>query len=252
MRMIPDVLKMGRAMRQPGIDPRVWATGGRIIDEENTARWDADLGWVVDIRGYGSGLEGEEIRARVTNPSPYEFLPPEAGCEVTVIVPEGEVDGIPSVVGFLNNADGCEAPGSVHGLDVDGSVDETAAAFDAPSGVISPYDTEFKVSPFNRREEYEGYRFIKAPGFVWEGDQLRIGSRDADEPFVKGNAHSANLSALVDALDVFAKALTKIVDAKLVVTTTASPLAEALTLAIEAFKMELTEGADLSSKIKGE
>lgn len=200
---IVDVLKMGRAFRQPGIDPRVWSTSGRIDPEGNSIRWDSDLGWVIDVIGAGGGFEQEVITAKVCTNNPYEFIPQIKDCEVHVGVPEGEATGNPVILGSMNNSDGCEAPGFVTGMSVDGALDFTPplTTFDALFGVISPYDNEFKVTPHNRREEYGGDHIDVAENQVLEAvDNVRLAKRDATQSYVRGEDQ---VDAIIDVLSNF-------------------------------------------------
>ena len=238
-RNTPDVLRMGRAMRQPGIDSRVWSTGGRVGEEGNTVRWDADIGWVVDIVCFGGGFSQDVITARVATNHPNEFIPLNPDCEVNLSVPEGEAEGIPAIVGTLNNQDGCEAPGEVTGIAVDGSIEVSTTTYDGFLGLISPYDTEFKTSPNNRREEYDGYYIVKASDCVVEGGQLRFAGRDATQSFVRGEEFiDAILVAFDLILPTYGNASGTIVP---------TPLTDA---ALEAADAALQ--AALSERIKGE
>lgn len=197
---IVDVLKMGRAFRQPGIDPRVWSTSARIDPDGDSIRWDADLGWVIDVIGSGGGFEQEVITAKVATNNPYEFIPQIKDCEVHVAVPEGEATGNPVILGAMNNADGCEAPGFVTGMAVDGALEVTSplTTFDSLIGVISPYDTEFKVTPHNRREEYGGNHVDVAQNQVLEAvDNVRLAKRDATQSYVRGEDQ---VDAIIDVL----------------------------------------------------
>lgn len=200
---IVDVLRMGRAFRQPGIDPRVWSTSARIDPEGDSIRWDADLGWVIDVIGLGGGFEQEVITAKVATNNPFEFIPQIKDCEVHVAVPEGEATGNPVILGAMNNADGCEAPGFVTGMVVDGTLEITSplTTFDALFGVISPYDNEFKVTPHSRREEYGGDHVDVAENQVLEAvDNVRLAKRDATQSYVRGEDQ---VDAIIDVLSNF-------------------------------------------------
>lgn len=202
-RTIPDVLRMGRAMRQPGIDPRVWSTCARIDPEGNSIRWDSDVGWVVDVIGFGGGFEQETITAKVAMNNCYEYLPLMKDCEVNVSVPEGEATGNPAILGTLHNDDGCEAPGFATGMTVDGAAEitSTTTRFDSISGVISPYDNEIKVTPHNRREEYGGDNVSVAANQVLEAvDQVRLAARDAGQSYIRGDRFLEVLDPLLESL----------------------------------------------------
>lgn len=208
-RTIPDVLRMGRAMRQPGIDPRTWSTSGRIDPEGDSIRWDSELGWVVDVIGFGGGFEQETLTAKVAMNNPFEYVPLLKDCEVHVSVPEGEATGNPAILGTLHNDDGCEAPGVVTGMDVDGVSETTPldSAFDSKSGTISPYDNELKFTPHNRREEYGGDHVDVAANQVLEAvDQVRLATRLATQSYVRGENFLAYLDPYLNSIVAYIEA----------------------------------------------
>ena len=195
-----DVLRLGKAVRHAGIDPRVWTTAGRISTEGEAVRWDADLGYVVDVVAYGGNLTGKTLVCRVATNSEGHFIPLSKDDDVMVAVPEGDTNLLPTIVGVMNNADGNEAPGDIHGLEIDGSVDDTTASFDAEAGSVAPYDTEIKYTPHNLREEFGGYYFVKASDCVLEGDNVRFSKRTADQSFIRGDRFTEVLGPYLDAM----------------------------------------------------
>jgi hypothetical protein len=244
-----DVTKLGQAVSYSGIDPRVWATGGRILTEGDTVRWDSELGWVLSVEAFGGGLDGNTVVARFATNHPNEFIPLAKDTEVMLVVPEGDAGALPAVVGVMNNADGNDAPGEFTGLSVDGTLPATLpiVKFDSKAGVISPFDHELKKSPHNRREEYDGYYVIKAKDCVFEGDELRLQSRVASQSYVRGEDFVAAIGNAVTAMFGSGQVIHSITSVPIILAPTwAIPVTGGKAL------FELTLSLALSSKIKGE
>lgn len=267
-RRSPDVLRMGMAMSYPGIDPRSWASTGRIDDDPQAYRWNRFLGWIADVTLYGGTLDGEsEIPCRVMGSNMGdgfgEFFPPGRTCEVQVALNGGDPEENPVILGSLTNQE-CAAPTEINEI----TIKEGSESSESSNSSVSPFDTEIKKSPHNRREEYDGdftvwsknrsiktkkEHLVEAEDFVLVvSKSVSLGKKDADEPFVKGSSHASTLSDLADALDEFATSVTGVVDSKLPAGSPSSPFALKLKAAVAAFKLNLVEGKDLSSKIKGE
>lgn len=193
-----DVRRVAEAVRSPGIDPRTWTTAGRI---EETA-WDPALGWVVNVRAYGSELEGVELTCRqasaLAGVDAGEYLPLLKGAEVLVSLPDGSTEDMePLVVSGLTNEEDA-APTTVNGLPINGETQTSTPA------AVSPYDTEIKVSPHGRREQYAKARTVQALQHVLKADQatlgVLLGSEDADASFLKGEDMVAKLIEIIDQL----------------------------------------------------
>ena len=198
--MVPDVLRIGMAVSQKGIDPRVWVTTARVEEDPEAVRWVPKLGWIADVTFTGGVLDGEsEIPCRVAGyvqgNGSGAFIPLEPGCEVNVLVNGGTAEESPVIIGRINNMGGCEAPDTVNGLPiVPGSTSD-----ESTDTSVSPFDTEIVVSPNNRREEYKGDTFHQSRSHVLETDEpidsLCLGSRDADQHYVRGEDF---IDALID------------------------------------------------------
>lgn len=186
-----DARRLGLAVSYPGIDPRTWVTNGRLEEDTDSLRWDPMVGWIIDVTLLGSSLEGQnEVACRVTDEDGV-FSPFKPGTEVIVGLPAGEADGA-VVLGVLHNQDGDQVPTTVTGLPITGTP-ASSATFnsDLPAFTVSPFDTEFKNSPYNRREEYAGDWVIQAANAVLEGEQVRIAGRNAAQSFVRGEDYQA-------------------------------------------------------------
>jgi hypothetical protein len=245
-----DVGRIGKAVSQPGIDPRTWTTVGRVDDDPQAVRWVVGIGWIADVSFTGGPLDGEtEVPCRVAGNisgsmnGDYAPLPP--GCAVIVVLPGGNAEESPIIVGKLSNRKGCEAPLTVNNLPI------TAGSVAAPSTpvTVSPFDTEIHVSEYNRREQYSGDRFTQANtqtikanqplAGVLLGSELAAFSMVLGEPFI--NALIAQLQLVILTYTYINTAGTP---------TPIAPTPVATDLAWQTATTALT--ATLSQKIKGE
>jgi hypothetical protein len=200
-----DVERLARAVSRPGIDPRTSVSAARIDGQADAVRWENEYGWVVDVRFYGSGLDQEESSARILSAGPAgdgfgEFLPPGLGSEVLVGVPDGEPETGAVVLGTLTNRSGDKPPSQVNGFEISGEV----AASIPLTGPVSPYDTEIKVSPHSRREQYAGDLVSQARSVALVSDVIRLGSESAEQSALLGDATNDNLSTLIGGLKAMA------------------------------------------------
>lgn len=244
-----DVMRMGRAMSQPGIDPRTWVTMGRVEDDPQAVRWVHGMGWIADVRLTGGPLDGEtevpcRVAGNVQGEGTGEFVPLTPGCEVAVLLMAGNAEEAPLIVGRVNNRGGCEAPEEVNGLPIlDGTEGSSSAV------AVSPFDTEIVVSENNRREEYRGDTFHQSASRVIEtegNDSLCLGDRDADQHYVRGEDYT---DAVLAAFETILPGWGVIIPPATVPT----PLVQVPGVTaglVEAAKAQLL--AALSQKIKGE
>lgn len=195
-----DVERLREAIRGPGADTRVWCAQGRVEDPDESLTWDPEYGWLVDVEIVGGDLHGEsDVPCRVPEPlggDGYgEFLPPALSSEVVVLIPDGDLEVNPLVVARGHNRRYCKVPTEVTGLPISGDLDASTPA------AVSPYDTEIRLSPHHRREEWEGEKHSHASRHVLDGP-INLGSKDADEPVVLGRSQLDQLVAYIEALHV--------------------------------------------------
>lgn len=261
-----DARRIGVAVGYGGIDPRVWASAARIDDDAEAFRWDEGAGWVVDVSFYGTELDGEtETPCRVLTTGPAgagygEYLPPVRGCELLVVLPDGDPESNPVVTGYLRNSETCGPPVTINGLPIE------PEAVTSSLLVVSPFDTEIKRSPYNRREEYALDRHVQARNQIIEAaEQVKLALRDADQSYVRGERFVQVLTAWIDAVSEFVKA-DGAADAKIYVAVnllapgTVSPTEIAAVAAAvvavptqqAAFKAAAVAGDALSERIKGD
>lgn len=248
-----DVGRIGLAVSQPGIDPRVWTTMGRVDDDPQAVRWIVGTGWIVDVTFLGGPLDGEsEVPCRVAGSisgsmnGDYNPLPP--GCAVVVLLPGGQSEESPIIVGKLSNRKDCEAPLTVNGLPI------SAGSVAAPSTPVSvsPFDTEIHVSEYNRREQYSGDRFTQANTQTIKAEQalngVLLGSELAIEAFIKGTSYTTGEASMLAAL---AGSFDALASAAGVPPSPLAPLAAGFTAAATAIRT-FAPASFLSQKIKGE
>lgn len=120
---------MANFVRAPGIDPRSWVVIARVDDDPDAIRWaaagseDGPLGWLVDCTVQGGPLDQEPINGcRVSSSfdgdGTQRIEPIARDCLVVVVVPEGNVNAEPTIVGVLASAQ-CDPPDTVNGTTID-------------------------------------------------------------------------------------------------------------------------------------
>ena len=193
-----DVQRIALALRSAGIDPRTWSTAARVSGVE----WDPALGWVVEAKPYGSDLEALTLTCRqasaLAGADAGEYLPMAEGAEVLLSLPAASTeDGEPLVVAGLTNEED-KAPTTINGLPINGELKASTPA------AVSPFDTELKVSPHGRREQYAKQRVVQALAHVLKADQpaagVQLGSELAAQSFVLGEKFITQLIAIVDGI----------------------------------------------------
>lgn len=251
----PDVRRMGAAMSRPGNDPRIWSCCARV--ESEGVRWHPTLGWVVDVETYGSRVDGEtDVTARMMSAAggdgTGEYLPVEVGAEVVLQICGGSLEENPVILGYCTNSVDATAPTEVHGLPIDGER-ETSSEFR-----VSPFDTEIKVSKWNRREQFDGAferrsqksRVEATEKAALVAPSVLLGGDSATEPYVLGNSHNTALVAAIEAIELHLTTLTTalagLLPSGVVVNSSLGQMKQTLTAQKQAIKQAL------SQKIKGE
>ncbi len=189
---------MREALSGAGIDPRTWATAARVKD----VYWDDQLGWITLVEAYGSALEQVELECRAASSlagaDAGEYLPIPKDAEVLILLPAASTEDYEPLIiaGLTNEAD--NAPTEVNSLPIDG---EATSSTDSK---VSPFDTEIKVSPSSRREQYAGKHVDQAKQHVVKADDsekgVLLGSENADKSFVLGEELMTRLIAAIEGL----------------------------------------------------
>lgn len=201
-----DVPRLAAALQRPGIDERTWVTAGRIDDDPEAILFDPGIGWLVDVTFYGSDVESEDghpcrVLSQGAGNGAGEYLPPPIGTEVIVEFPGGDPDSGAVVVGYATNEADCRPPASVNDLPINAELQASSSI------AVSPYDTEFKVSPHHRREQYALDRHVQARNQILEAAELvKLATRDAGQSFVRGERFVQALNGWIDAVSSYVSA----------------------------------------------
>jgi hypothetical protein len=237
-----DFGRLRTASAGPGADTRTWVVLARVDDDDDAIRWDSSLGWLVDVTVQGGPLDQE---GPIVCRCPSDFVedsgakldPPIRDCIAVVVLPEGDANVDPSILGFVQGP-GCSPPNSVNGDDID-----EAKALGAHVLVTSK-EVDWEVAGNIRlRTTGDAARFL--------GPLVELADEGATEPYVLGNANK-------DAVDAFAQsvqsAFTDLVPpgppATPVTAAQATAAVATITVAIVQLSLDLQNA--LSTKIKGE
>lgn len=234
-----DMRRLGLAVSYPGIDPRSWVSFGRVDDDDDAVRWDAERGWIVDVTMLGGGIDGEgPIACRVTgsfvSDGGARVEPVTRKQLVLVAIPEGSLNVNPTIVGVISTPD-LPPPASVNGQDID---EDFAKANHV---LVTPHSVQQEVG--------ERWRTSATSRATLEAPEVRLADEDADQSFVRGNDQLDALGDVLDALDAYLNSVQSIM--------TATPFPKpGLSVAYTAWQASLQAARAslqnaLSTKIKG-
>lgn len=158
MRRTFDFRRLSAGLARPGADTRSWICTARVDDDSDAIRWEPPCGWIVDVHITSGELAGHEapLPCRVGQESggdgSGDIVPPNLGCEVLILVTDGDPNANPVIIAYLFNGDGCEPPSIVNLFPV---VEAVAQG------------TRYQVSKGNFEGEYQGsWRLGAAGGIV--------------------------------------------------------------------------------------
>ena len=195
--------RLGQLAGQPGIDPRSWVVLARVDDDDDAIRWtgpdgeDGPLGWIIDVTiGDGGDLDQESaipcrLGAAYARDGELRSDPPARGCLVLVLLPCGNVNTEPTIIGELPT-DGCVVPGSVNETDID----EAYAL--ATHILVTSLDVDEQIGGDRRVKTGDGkkHRIL--------GETVELADQDAAQSFVRGDDQKQQLDALLQALTQYA------------------------------------------------
>jgi len=238
-----DAGRLREVVSAPGIDQRSWVFLARVDDDPDAIRWETDYGWIADVTITGSQLDGEgPIPCRVSFSYAGDGVarsePIQRGVQVVVVMPEGDANGTPVIVGILSTPD-LPPPSSVN----EESVDEAFA--EATHFLRTTHNVDEEIGQTWRVKAEASTRLLAPTVYLAEDN--------AAQAFVRGNDQLSALGTLLDALDDFATALATPPGAPpnaAVTVAVASAAALALATSIASVRASL-QGA-LSSRILGE
>lgn len=242
---------MGRlaiASSRPGNDPRMWLGVGRVDNDQDAIRWDANLGWLVDITFATGQLAGEgpytcRVSQAWAGDGEGDFDPPTLGSAVAISIMEGTPTASLWIIGPAADPD-FPPPTSVNGQDIDEDFAKANHVRVSTHSLQAQYGSKWRTSATDRAT-------LEAP-------KVQLQSDDADQPYVRGTAYADALGTFLDALLVvfvavgtFATAVGSAIPALVVP-------AQTLNTAIStAFQAQLTQFKNarqqyLSTKINGD
>lgn len=238
-----DVGRLREAISGPGMDPRSWALLARVDDVEDAIRLEQGLGWIVDVTVTGGQLDGEgPIPCRVAWSYAGEDAgrsePVERGTQVLVVLPDGDANGTPVIVGVLSTPDK-PPPASING-------DEVSEQY--------ALSTHYLRTPHNVEQEVGSvWRVSAQTDAKLTAQNVALADDAPTQSYVRGDDQVDALKALIDALDAFSSALATAIPAPPNgALTVASVAAAYAVLGPQLATAKTSLEAALSTRIKGE
>lgn len=187
---------MGRLrelVKGPGIDTRTWLFYARVDDDDEAVRWDAEVGWLVDVTVVGGQLDGEgPVACRVAWPyaasGAANSSPVQRGVLVACVLPEADLNGTPVIVGMLSTS-GEPVPETVNGQDIDEAYAKATHIF------VTEYDVQQEVG--------ERWRTSATQRATLEAPEVRLADEDAGQSYVRGEDQKDALDSFLDSFDVW-------------------------------------------------
>jgi hypothetical protein len=264
-----DLGRLRDAIAGPGADPRTWAAIGRVEEAEDAVSYVEGTGWVADVI-FTSGPLAQEggVPCRVAVPfggnGQTAQQPVAQGCEVLVLIPDGDPNVAPTIVGYLHNPADCAVPTSAAGDTVDEAYSRAHHVFVTPHGVTDQVggdvlqqiagDIDMRADGSIRSETPGTNRLL--------GLLVELADEGATQNYVKGLSFSAALATLlaVMAAESTAAAAAAVLLAPIPVLAPAAAAIAAWGVAATAtataitttFLPRLVPGDLLSTRIKGE
>jgi hypothetical protein len=236
-----DPGRLGLAAARPGIDPRTWVAIG-VVEELG---YSTAEGLIMVLRVVQGALVGEmvtcELAPSLARSGALISAPIAIGDVGVMVVPDGDANNVPAVVGFLRMEE-APAPSHVNGRPADLAL--LGAAY-----VLADPERELEVVTGDAR--------IVSP-------TLKLGpTHEPTQPYVRGQALAAALGAFCDGLSTFSTGASEAFKAIGVAATGSLTPLKAPMLALEvaskslgqaaaSLKAELVTGHVLSKFITGE
>lgn len=224
-----DVERIAEAVSRPGIDPRTWVTTARVEGKDEAAYYDPDYGWIIDAEAQGGSIHGASLACRQGSNWPGvdgygTYSPPVDGEEIVVVLPGGDPEEDPIMVGVVTNS-GAKPPSTVAGRTVSPDGKTT------PGGSVGAPDCEFSKSPYSVVREWDGELHYRAQWLTFEAGSslagIKLGGWSASHPIARADELETALSAFADAVSTAVAAVAP------------PPAAQALASAIQLFKLAL-------------
>jgi hypothetical protein len=195
-----DFGRLREAMSGPGADPRSWALIGRVDSDPDAVRYDPGTGWIADVT-FTSGPLAQDgpVACRVAVPfggnQQTMQQPVAAGCEVAVLLPDGDANVSPVILGYLHNPIDCAVPTTVNGQPV------TEALSLVTHILVSPHTVEEQVLKSNLVAATSA-RVEGSAQALLIGALVRLADDAATQPYVRGTVLAATMQTLLTLLAV--------------------------------------------------
>jgi hypothetical protein len=183
----------------PGLDTRAWVEWARVDDDPDAVVWDRELGWLCDVHLESGSSAGEgPLSATVLGAGGGGMgyhAPVHPGDRVLVAIVSGDPNADVVVIGRDHDVDDCTAPTTVNG----DSIVETGAS----AGQVAADETH--IAAFGDEDldaEFRGVR-LGADSVKVPSPDVRLGTEDADEHAILGDARNGDVGAFLDAMTSF-------------------------------------------------
>lgn len=201
VRRLLDFNRLRQAVSGPGIDPRSWVELGRVDDDPDAITWLPGTGWTVDVTFVtGELAEEDEVPCQVSSAIggalSGSFAPIKPGCPVVVLMPAGNPNVSPTIIGVLHAVDDCQVPVEINLLPVTEQV---------------MLDNVVVKSGDSLEVEFAGDAHVQAPAWWLIGERINLAPltprSDATEPFIRGNQYGVALNAFLTSVETFSSAV---------------------------------------------
>lgn len=236
-----DFGRLRLAISGPGVDPRTWVTTGRVDDDPAAIRWEEPFGWVVDVTFTGGALDGDgpnpcRVASWLAGQDQAFSAPQLRNAEVIVVVPEGNPNTNPIIIGMIHNGDDNAAPLEVNGTPV---TQDYALA------------NQIAVTPGGVDQQIGGDVRVKAGGVNRQlAPLVELAEQGASQQYLRGNdytsaeaAYLAALSTVITAIGAYATAAGPPIPAGVLATAIA---------AFQAAAAQFSPSSHLSTRVKAE
>lgn len=192
-----DFNRLGQALSRPGIDPRTWIDLARVDDADDAITWLEGTGWIVDVNFItGELAEEDEVPCQVATwlggHAQGSYAPVKRGCMVVVLLPAGNANVAPVILGTLHNPEDCPAPSVVNELTITESV---------------MLENIVLVSEDSVEAEFGDSARLRAGTWHIVGDRLHLAPDavrgDSTQAFVRGDDFGDALGTFLDSLGTF-------------------------------------------------
>lgn len=197
IRRLLDFGRLRQAVSGPGIDPRSWVELGRVDDDPDAITWIPGTGWTVDVTFITGELAEEpeipcQVSSAIGGAFSGSFAPIKPGCPVVVLMPAGNANVSPTIIGVLHAVDDCQVPTDVNLLPVTEEV---------------MLDNVVVKSSDNLEVEFLRDAHVQAARWWLIGNRINLAPMlprsDSTQAFIRGDEFGDALGAFLDGVNTF-------------------------------------------------